>query len=592
VQQQHEDRRLITILAADVVGYSRLMAADESGTLAQLKAHRKELLEPKTAEHHGRVVKLMGDGTLMEFGSVVDAINFAIDVQKAMAERNSDVPEDRQIIYRVGINIGDIIVEGDDIYGDGVNIAARLEQLADPGGICVSRNVFNHIKNKLEVNFQDIGEQNLKNIPEAIRAYRIVMGSKDPGPAAVNRDEPLTLPDKPSIAVLPFTNMSGDPEQEFFADGMAEDIITNLSRYRWFFVIARNSSFTYKGLSVDIKQVARELGVRYVLEGSVRKAGNRVRVTAQLVDAVTGHHIWAERYDRELDDIFTLQDEITETIVAAIEPELGVVERDRSRRKAPDSLGAWDSYQRGLWHAFDDGSRDALGEAKRWFRSACEHDPDFAVAYAELAYTHVADIIRGLTNDPKASLEQAAQAAEKAVTLDPRDPVARFALGRVHIFRHAFDKAIAEMEAALAMNTNFDRAYYGLGMALMYGGRPEESIPQYETAIRLSPRSPILWAYLAMLGRAHFILKRYEEAVKWFEKAIEQPNTTFLPFVDAAAALGHLDRVNEARAMIAEVRKRKPDFSIDSVRTMYGQFGQYSEVNQIIEGLRKAELPE
>ncbi len=339
---QHEERRLTTILAADVVGYSRLMAADEGGTFAQLKTHRKELIGPKIAEYSGRVVKLMGDGTLMEFGSVVDAVHFAVDVQRAMAERNAEVPEDQRITYRIGINIGDIIVEGDDIYGDGVNVAARLEALAEPGGICISRTVFNHVRNKVALAFEDLGELQVKNIPDPVRVYRVDLSRTDTDSVGWSPDTgSLPLPDKPSIAVLPFENMSGDPEQEFFADGMAEEIITALSRYRWFFVIARNSSFTYKGHAVDVKQVAKELGVRYVLEGSVRKAGDRVRVTAQLIDASTGNHIWAERYDRELDDIFALQDEITQTIVTAIEPELGAVEQERARRKPPDNLDAW-----------------------------------------------------------------------------------------------------------------------------------------------------------------------------------------------------------------------------------------------------------
>ena len=589
MKPQHEERRLTSILAADVVGYSGLMAADESGTLAQLKTHRKELLEPKTAEYHGRVVKLMGDGTLMEFGSVVDAVNFAVDVQRAMVERNAKVPEDQRIIYRVGINIGDIIVEGDDIYGDGVNVAARLEQLAQPGGICISRTVFNHIRKKVDLAFEDLGEKQVKNIPDPIRVYRVDLSPTDTGSVSRGADAASPpLPDKPSIAVLPFDNMSGDPEQEFFADGMAEDIITCLSHHRWFFVIARNSSFTYKGHATDVKQVAKELGVRYVLEGSVRKAGNRVRVTAQLIDATTGNHIWAEHYDRELDDIFALQDEITETIVASVEPELGAVERERARRKPPENLDAWGSYQRGLWHLFDDVKRDALTEAKRLFQRACELDPGFAVAHAELAYTHVAEIIRGLTDDPEASLDEAADAAERAVALDAKDPATRCALGRVLIFRHAYKRAIAEMEAAIGLNASFSRGYYGLGMALMYGGRPEESIPQFEKGIRLSPRSPVLWAYWMMLGLAYINLEKYEEAAASFEKAIEQPNAAFMAFAYAAAALGHLGRTDEARAVLAEAETRKPGFSIDTVRSTAGQLGPHSGVDRIVDGLRKA----
>jgi len=593
VKRQHEERRLTTILSADVVGYSRLMAADEAGTLARLKAHRRELIEPKTAEYHGRVVKLMGDGTLMEFGSVVDAVNFAVELQQAMVERNAGVPEDLQIIFRVGINIGDIMVEGEDIYGDGVNVTARLEALAEPGGICISRTVFNHVKHKVDLAFENLGEKRVKNIPEPVHVYRVEISPTDTGGASrVSDEQALALPNKPSIAVLPFDNMSGDPEQEYFADGMAEDIITGLSRFRWLFVIARNSTFTFKGQAVGVKHVAKELGVRYVLEGSVRKAGNRVRVTAQLIDATTGNHIWAERYDRDLEDIFALQDEITQTIVGAIEPELGAVEQERARRKPPENLDAWDLYQRGLWHLFDDLKRDALIEAKRLFQSACELDPGFAVAHAELAYTHVADIIRGLTDDPEASLDQAADAAERAVALDPKDPAARVALGRVLIFRFAHERAIAEMEAAIGLNASFSRGYYCLGLALLYGGRPKESIPQFETGIRLSPRCPVLWAYWMMLGLAYINLENYEEAAASLEKAIEQPTAPFMAFAYAAATLGHLGRTDEARALLAEAETRKPGFSIDTVRSTAGQLGPHSGIDRIVDGLRKAGLLE
>jgi len=585
------ERRLAAILAADVVGYSRLMGEDEAGTLERLKSLRKELVQPKIKERKGRIVKLMGDGLLAEFPSAVEAVQCAVDIQQEVAEREHDISDDRRIRLRIGVNIGDIIVEGEDIYGDGVNVAARLESLAEPGGIYVSRTVVKHVKGKMELDFKDLGEQQVKNISEPVHIYLVVLGPPAGGPA-LGTAEDLALPDKPSIAVLPFDNMSGDPEQEFFADGMAEEIITALSHYRWFFVIARNSSFTYKGRAVDVTQVARELGVRYVLEGSVRKAGNRVRVNAQLIDATTGSHIWAERYDRELEDIFALQDEITETIVAAIEPELGAFERERAHRKPPENLDAWGSYQRGLWHLFDDVKRDALAEAKRLFRRACELDPEFAAAHAELGYAHVAEIIRGLTTDLKASLDQAADAAERAVALDPRDPAARVALGRVLTFRHSHERAIAEMEAALALNAGFDRGHYGLGMALLYGGRPEESIPQFEKGIRQSPRSPVLWAYWMMLGLAYINLEKYEEATASFEKAIQQPNAAFMVFVHAASALAHLGRIDEARALLAEAKARKPGFSIDTVRNAAGQFGPHSGVARIIDGLRKAGLSE
>ena len=587
-------RRLAAILAADVAGYSRLMGEDEEGTLAAVKSHIDEVLDPEIAAHHGRIFKTMGDAVFAEFASVVDAVKCAVAIQRAMADRNVDLPDERQIRFRIGVNLGDVIADGDDIHGDGVNVAQRLEGLAEPGGICVRRAVRNQVRDKLPLVFEDLGAIKVKNIARPIRVFRVLLGftESNGGELTAATGSALALPDKPSIAVLPFVNMSGDPEQEFFADGMAEEIITALSRYRWFFVIARNSSFAYKGQSPDVRQVSRELGVRYVLEGSVRKTGSRVRVTAQLIDATTGNHIWAERYDRELDDIFALQDEITETIVTAIEPELGAVERERARRKPPNNLDAWNLYQRGLWHLFDDLKRDSLAEAKRLFQLACELDAGFAAAHAELAYTHVAEIIRGLTDDPKASLDQAADAAERAVALDARDPGARVARGRVYIFRHAYERAIAEMEIALGINANFDRGYYGLGIALLYAGRPEESIPQFEKGIRLSPRSPLLWAHCMMLGLAYINLEKYEDAAASFEKAIQQPNAAYMVFVHAASTLAHLGRIDEARAMLAEAKTRKPGFSLDTVRSAAGQLGPHSGVARIIDGLRRAGLSE
>src|ERR1700674_504465 len=349
------ERGLAAILAADVAGYSRLMGADEEGTLARLKALRRELADPKIKEHRGRIVKTTGDGLLIEFASVVDAVRCAVEVQREMAERNTDVPSDRRIEFRMGINLGDIMKDGLDIYGDGVNVAARLEALAEPGGICVSRVVRDQVRDKLAFSFEDMGEQQVKNIARAIRVHRILLGERpdlSEPTTAVPPKPPLALPDKPSIAVLPFQNMSGDPEQEYFADGMVEEIITALSRIKWLFVIARNSSFTYKGQAVDVKQVGHELGVRYVREGSVRKSGSRVRITAQLIDAETGNHVWADRFDRDLTDIFALQDKVTLSTVGAIEPSLRAAEIERVKRKRPENLDAYDLVLRALPHAF------------------------------------------------------------------------------------------------------------------------------------------------------------------------------------------------------------------------------------------------
>ena len=587
---ENVQRRLTAILYADVAGYSRLTGKDEVGTHRQLSAGL-DLIAKRIAEAGGRVVHYAGDAVLADFGSVVAAVGAAVGIQRALADRARDIPDDKRLKFRIGVNLGEVIVDRDEIYGDGVNVAARLESLAEAGGICVSGAVFEQVKGKLDADFEDMGPQTVKNIAEPVRAYKVAI-ERSAGRLAPGGETNPALPDKPSIAVLPFVNMSGDPEQEFFADGMAEDVITGLSRYRWFFVIARNSSFTYKGRAVAVTQVAKELGVRYVLEGSVRKATNRIRVTAQLIDATTGRHIWAERYDRQLDDIFALQDEITDTIVAAIEPELGAVERERARRKPPNNLDAWDSYQRGLSHLYGDLTREETGAGKRWLRRACELDPTFAAAYGELAWIHTVDIALDATDDPKASLDEAARAAEKAVALDARDPSAHVALGRVNIFRHAYERAIAEMETALALNPSFDRGHYGLGMALLYGGRPADSISPFERAIRLSPRGWRPWAYRQMLARAYFNMGRYEEAAVWSEKAVQHPRAPYMPFVDATAVLGHLGRLDEARAMLAEVMKRKPDFSVDTVRNTIGRYGPHSAVDRIIDGLRKAGLPE
>jgi TolB-like protein len=433
------ERRLAAILAADVVGYTRLMGADESGTLQRLKAQREDVLEPLIAAHRGRIVKLMGDGLLVEFGSIVDAVVCAVAWQEAVAEKEADRAEATRLRFRIGINLGDVIVDGDDIYGDGVNVAARLEGLAEPAGICLSGDAFRQVRGKTEAQFEDLGEREVKNVAEPLRVYRIA----GDGPTAASvppTAETLALPDKPSIAILPFTNMSGDPEQEYFADGVSEDIITALSRIRWFFVIARNSSFAYKGQATDVKQVAQELGIRYVLEGSVRKGGNRVRITAQLADGTTGNQVWARRYDRELADIFDLQDEITETIVGAIEPELGKAERERAKSKRPDNLDAWDLYQRGMSHLYRYTKVD-LAEAQGLFRSAVELDPNQGPAYSGLAEAYYYEVVYGFADSVADNRERAIEPARRAVALDAEDAGARCTLEHIRIdvdrIRHA-----------------------------------------------------------------------------------------------------------------------------------------------------------
>ena len=416
-------RRLAAIVSADVAGYSRLMGLDEEGTHAALKAHRGELIDQKIASYNGRIVKTTGDGVLLEFPSVVDAVNCAVDIQQGMAERNAAVPDDRRIEFRIGINIGDIIIDGDDIFGDGVNIAARLQEIANPGGLCISGRVNEDVRDRLDLTFECLGARELKNIARPIEVWRwLVDGTPSDQPIG-SPDEPLALPDKPSIAVLPFQNMSQDPEQEYFADGIAEDIITALSRVGWFFVIARNSSFTFKGRAVDVKQVARALGVRYVLEGSVRKGGQRLRVTAQLIDAATGNHIWADRYDGGLDDVFDLQDRITESVVGAIEPKLRNFEVGRALRKRPDSLDAYDYLLRASTYvaAFRKSDYEA---ARPLLEKAIELEPRYATALAYAAWCRAFDVFFNWSLSPAEDTAEGLRLAAAAVAADPEDPTA------------------------------------------------------------------------------------------------------------------------------------------------------------------------
>ncbi len=560
------ERRLAAILAADVVGYTRLMGADEAGTLRRLTDLRRQVLEPLIAEHHGRVVKLMGDGLLVEFASVVDALTCAVAWHNGVVEREAASVEDKPLKFRIGINLGDVIVEGDDIHGDGVNIAARLEALAKPGGICVSAKVYDEVANKLGLGFEDLGAPELKNVAEPVHVYRVVPQASEAG--APGGAESLQLPEKPSIAVLPFDNMSGDPEQEYFSDGISEDIITALSRFRWFFVIARNSSFTYKRKAVSVTEVAQELGVRYVLEGSVRKAGNRVRISAQLIDATTGNHIWAERYDRELKDIFALQDEITSAIVTAVEPELAGAERDRATRKPPGQIGAWDLYQQGMWHLWRFTAADAA-KARAHFEKAIDTDPHFAAAHAGLAYNLFLSLIIGFKEPSDASLMEALKSAQRAIEIDEKDAFAHFALGRVQMMRGEFDEAIAEIERALELNPNLSLAWYALGFVLYFADRSAEAIPHFDRAMRMSPNDPALWAMENAKGMACWQLEQPKEALVWQLKASRHPNCDFSPHASLASLFIELDRPKEARAAIDIVLEKQPDMTVTAVQAMF-----------------------
>jgi TolB-like protein/class 3 adenylate cyclase len=578
------ERRLAAILAADVVSYSRLMGVDEEGTLAALKAYRRELIDPKISEHRGRIVKTTGDGALVEFASAVDAVRCAMEIQRALAERNASIPEDRRIEFRIGINVGDIIIDEGDIYGDGVNIAARVEALASPGAICLSDNAYQQIKGKLALDVSDMGEQQLKNIPQPVRLYSIRLDGTSARPA-------LALPDRPSIAVLPFQNMSGDAEQEYFADGMVEDIITALSRIRWLFVIARNSSFTYKGRTVDVKQVGRELGVRYVLEGSVRKSVNRVRITGQLIDASTGTHLWADRFDGALEDIFDLQDRVTASVVSAVAPKLERVEIERAKRKPTESLDAYDYYLRGVASAIP-YTREGDNEALRLFYRAIELDPDFAVAYGWAAWIFVTRKSNGWMTDRALEIAEAVRLGRRAVELGDDDAAALcwggFALAYV---AYELDDGIAYVARALVLNPNLAAAWYVSAWLRVYIGEPEDAIERLARAIRLSPLDPFIFRMHAGIAYAHFFAGRYDDASSWAEKAVRARPTWLTAVRGAAASHALAGRLDEAHKYMARMRELDPALCISNLKDLL-PLRRVEDFAKWAEALRKAGLPE
>ena len=545
------ERRLAAILAADVAGYSRLMGGDEEGTLAALKIHRRELIDPKIAEHRGRIVKTTGDGVLVEFASAVDAVRCALEIQRAMAERNAAIPEKRRIEFSMGLNVGDIIIDEGDIYGDGVNIAARVETLAVAGAICLSDNAYQQIKGKLALDVSDMGEQQLKNIAQPVRVYGVLL---DVAPVQAG----LALPDKPSIAVLPFTNMSGDPEQDYFADGMVEDIITGLSRIKWLFVIARNSTFAYKGRTIDVKQVGRDLGVRYVLEGSVRKAADRVRITGQLIDTATGAHVWAERYDRKSDDIFALQDEMTLSVVGAIEPTLRLAEVERAKRKRPDSLDAYDLVLRAIpdvYSRMPEGSKRGLVLLER----ALALDPNYALAHACAAECHHTLFLRG--GGHQEDRTAAVRHAQVAIAHGQDDALALGLAGFViGMDGHDRAAAFAAFEAALAVSPSTALTYILGSVVLGFAGEAERAIEWGERGLRLSPLDP--WRSSAFISFAfgHFHRGRYEEAAAAARKAVQSSPGFSICHLVLAASLAKLERIEEARAAAARVLELLPVF--------------------------------
>ncbi len=553
-------RRLAAILSADMIGYSRLMEADEAGTLAALKRHRAEVIDPKIAQYGGRIVSTGGDGLLCEFPSVVDAVQSAIDIQTAMTARNANLPEDRRMQFRIGVNLGDVIVEGNDIFGDGVNVAARLQALADAGGVWVSGTVREHAAAKLPYAFEDMGDQTVKNIARPIHAWR-VRPAGTAGTGGATAPTALPLPDKPSIAVLPFANMSGDPEQEYFADGMTEDIITELSRFRWLFVIARNSSFAFKGQSPDIRTVGSKLGVRYVVEGSIRRAGNRLRITAQLIDATTNEHVWAERYDREVADIFAVQDEVTHAIVTTLEPQLAASERQRARRKPVANLGAWECYQRGLWHLYRMTTEDSA-KALDFLERAITLDPTSSSAHAGLAIGLYYHVLFGFSTNRDADLERALTLARSAIALDSGDAYAHIAAGRVYLVLGDPESAIEAADRAISLNPSYASAHFGRAHALWHAGHPAEAIVSHDQAMRLSPHDPLMWAIMASKAIALTLLGRAGEAADLAGRAKRQPNSGLFANIAELAALGHLGRGEDCRKALDEARHIKPDLSI------------------------------
>ncbi len=592
-----ETRRLAAIVVTDIVAYSRLMAADESGTLVALKALRKELWYPKIEEYGGRVVKLMGDGQLMEFSSVVAAVECAVDIQRAMARRNADIPEDLQIVIRLGINLGDVIIDGDDIYGDGVNVAARLESEAEPGGICISRKVRDDIRDKLSLLLEDMGEVEVKNMARPVRIFRVNLdGSRVPG--ASSEPDVLTLPTgKPSIAILPFDNMSGDDAQEYFSDGITEDIITALSRNGGLFVIARNSSFAYRAKSPDIQKVGQELGVRYVLEGSVRRAGDRVRVTAQLIEAATGNHVWAEKYDRELTDIFAVQDEITENVSGAVGSEVFRAEIGRAAKLSAAELGAWELSLRAWWHVQRITKEDSA-KARELCHEEIALMGDSATSYSALAFTHLWDSLYGWSgHSPEAAGAQAAKAAQTAISIDPNDDLARTILATVYWFAGNLEGAIRECELALEHNPNFNVAHAILGILLcrVEPDQFERSSEHFQRALRLGPRDPWVPTWTANWSMNELVLGRIEEAIESARKAVRLGPHIPIAHRALASALALKGDMAGAREAWADVMRVQPDFNpetyLPSLAKLFGDEAQFKTLRRGILLASGAETP-
>jgi adenylate cyclase len=569
------------------------MHNDEEATHAKLSALLADSIMPAIAEHGGRIVKNTGDGFLAEFPSAVAAVRAALQFQTRVNEQSSVEVEDRRIAFRVGINIGDVIVEAHDIFGDGVNIAARLESIAEPGGICISSSAYDQVRGKVGVEFTDLGEQNLKNIARPVRAYAATsVGAGHPAPAEAGNlpdpySQPLPLPDKPSIAVLPFENMSGDPEQEYFADGMVEEIITALSRFKWLFVIARNSSFTFKGKAVDIKEVGRKLGVRYVLEGSVRKAAGKVRIAGQLIDAITGAHIWADRFERDLLDVFALQDEVTVAVVSAIQPKIIQTEIALSTRRRPENLTAYDYYLRALQHYL--ATPEELAEKIKLAHCALELDPLFRPAAVLAGVGHMQNVLFGYADDPQFDRREAVRLSRLALSVDDSDPDTLATAAAISAFMIGNCESEIEMaDRAVALNPNSFGAWSARGWVCRAAGLPQEAVQSFERAIRVNPIDPLLHSSFVGMGIALIELRRFDEAIVAGKKAQRQKSSYLPAYCCLASAFAHLGREAEAREAVARLLEFDPAFTISAFIARGGQ----ANAKLLIEGLRKAGLPE
>ena len=574
-----QSRRLAAILAADIAGYSALMGSDEARTVSDLKGHQAVVL-PMVGEFGGRVIDTAGDGMLADFPSVLNAVECAVAIQRKMVERNAAIEPQRRMEFRIGINLGDVIYDNDRIFGDGVNVAARLEGIAEPGSICVSGKVHEEIRAKIGLPYEDLGDKQLKNIAEPVRVYGIRLDRAPSRPV-------LALPDKPSIAVLPFQNMSGDPEQEYFSDGMTEDLITDLSKVSGLFVIARNSSFAYKGRSVKVQEIGRDLGVRFVLEGSVRKAGNRVRITAQLIDAGSGGHLWAERFDRDLMDIFSTQDEVVKKIVGVLAVTLTQGEERRLHRRGTGNVEAYESWLRAR-ELLTRGTRESVVQARAMYRRAIEIDLNFAAPHAGLALAAISDYVSGWALDPAQALDEAERWARRAVELNDQEPVSHMALGAVLLWRRDHEGALAESRRMMALDPNFAQGYSTTGLALMYAGRAAEALEPIAMAMRLDPLYPAM--VLHFLAQANFSLGKYEIAAQQLVDRIARNPGTDASRMLLASCYGHLGRTEDARAAWVELLKVNPDFSLMQ-RARVLPYKDARDFQRIAEGLAKAGLP-